>query len=89
MWEGTQNKGVALLILAWAYILNASLAERKRTILLAVPYGAAGASETPPDPPATLFLRLEYSDHEELAWWKAITKSETTSQPVGAKSYLP
>jgi len=29
VWNGTPNNGIPILVLAWAYILNASLAERQ------------------------------------------------------------
>lgn len=68
-WDGNPNNGITLLILGWAYILSASLAERQG---LDMEYGqlldSSGSTETNP----VLKLDLDYAQPHELAWWKAI-----------------
>ena len=61
-WDGTGNNGVALLILGWAYVLNASLAETCGLPLKVVPV------ETPAGvaPPPTRLLDLGYAQPEEF-----------------------
>ncbi|CAM6002547.1 unnamed protein product [Sphagnum balticum] len=62
-WEGKSNNGIALLVLGWAYILSASLAERQQLPLhYVLPDGPSGSVE----------IHLSYASSEELIWWKAI-----------------
>lgn len=62
-WEGRPNNGIALLVLGWAYILSASLAERQN---LSITYDPVL------DSPSSLEIDLDYALPQELAWWKAI-----------------
>ncbi|KAK1771080.1 hypothetical protein QBC33DRAFT_575934 [Phialemonium atrogriseum] len=64
-WEGKPNNGIAILVLGWAYILTASLAERQN---LAMEY--ASTSDNPSRGPE---INLDYASPHEIAWWKAIT----------------
>ncbi|KAL1850456.1 hypothetical protein VTK73DRAFT_9677 [Phialemonium thermophilum] len=67
-WDEKQNNGIALLILAWAYVLSANLAERQG---LGMEYGAVLEA---PDGPE---LHLSYATPPERAWWKAIVSPGT------------
>ncbi|KAL5316340.1 hypothetical protein ACEPPN_015385 [Leptodophora sp. 'Broadleaf-Isolate-01'] len=63
VWEGKPNNGIALLVLGWAYILSASLAERQQLSLRYAPLdGPSGSVE----------INLDYASAQELTWWKAI-----------------
>ncbi|KFA76186.1 hypothetical protein S40288_10097 [Stachybotrys chartarum IBT 40288] len=68
-WEGSQNNGIALLVLGWAYILSASLAERQN---IRIEY------QEPLAPPSSMhqspiIVNPSYASPQELAWWKALT----------------
>jgi hypothetical protein len=67
-WRGDACNGIALLTLAWAYVLSAALAERKGLSML---YGAKSLScRTATVLPTT--LNLDYAIPKERRWWKAI-----------------
>ncbi len=61
--EGSPNNGIALLVLGWAYILNASLVERQRLSLHYEPLDS---------PSGSVKINLDYALPQELTWWKAI-----------------
>ena len=63
VWERNTNNGVALLVLAWAYILNASLAERRRLSLQYMPLDK---------PLGSIIINLDYASPQELTWWKVL-----------------
>ncbi|EPE04310.1 hypothetical protein F503_01314 [Ophiostoma piceae UAMH 11346] len=67
-WDGTPHNGVALLILGWAYVFSASLAERQN---LSIEYRAIPHSESPS--PSQAMVCLEYATPAERMWWKAVT----------------
>ncbi|KAK0110105.1 hypothetical protein ONS95_002761 [Cadophora gregata] len=63
VWERNPNNGIALLVLGWAYILSASLAEKQQLLLKYAPLDDySGTSE----------INLDYASAQELRWWKAI-----------------
>ncbi|CAK7235840.1 hypothetical protein SEUCBS140593_009415 [Sporothrix eucalyptigena] len=74
-WDGTPHNGVALLVLGWAYIFGASLAERQS---LAVEYGELLLYNRRSSSPSQAVVYLEYASPDERLWWKAVT-----SQGVG------
>ncbi|KAH7325919.1 hypothetical protein B0I35DRAFT_457283 [Stachybotrys elegans] len=75
-WHGALNNGLAPLILAWSYILNASLAERRGdhlTLHLATRSTTLTGSII-----QSAILDASYMGADELAWWKLITKQDST-----------
>jgi len=88
IWDGTPNNGIALLILAWAYVLNANVLERQGLQIQAVPFQSEHATPASPHTSITT-VDLSYADQRELAWWRAIMKSDTTYQAVGEEIYPP
>jgi len=86
VWDGTPNNGIALLVLAWAYILNANLLERQGLEIQSVPFQSEGSTPTSPHTSITT-LDLSYADQRELAWWRAITKPDATFQAVDEQFY--
>lgn len=64
-WEGTPNNGIALLVLGWAYILTAELAERQH---LTMEYRWSSGKPSSTQRPA---LRLNTSPRA-VTWWKAL-----------------
>lgn len=71
VWEGTPNNGVALLVLAWAYIMNARLVASQDLLLESRGIASTRASPRPYDDYDT--VNLDYTTKEELAWWQLIT----------------
>lgn len=72
VWEGKANNGIALLILGWAYILSASLAERQRLCLR-----YASSLDSLDGPSGSVEINLDYASTQELKWWKAIAARGT------------
>ncbi|RSM14093.1 hypothetical protein CDV31_005555 [Fusarium ambrosium] len=66
IWQGTNNNGIALLMLGWAYTLSASLAERRGLSMEYLPL-----PDTPTLATSTI-LNLDYASPSELRWWRAI-----------------
>ncbi len=66
VWEGSRNNGIALLVLGWAYILSASLAERQDLCII--------YKETSQSYHRVKQINLDYASSQELAWWRAITR---------------
>jgi hypothetical protein len=65
-WEGNVNNGIALLVLGWAYVLSASLAEKQ---------GLEMQYQKPPSnsaSPGRLEIELPYATAQERTWWKAV-----------------
>jgi len=85
VWEGTQNNGVALLVLGWAYVLNASMAERQHLRLRNVRLSKDPSAYSPS---CSTALDLGYAESEELAWWKVITSRGTAFRIDGETRYL-
>lgn len=66
VWGSKTNNGIALLVLGWAYILSAELAERQ---------GLPMEYVSPLSMPSGLTaLNLDYTSPHELAWWKAVVR---------------
>lgn len=65
-WDESSNNGIALFIVAWAYVLTVSLAERQG---LELEY-----FDTPiaPSTARRIMLDLGDIDRQELLWWKAL-----------------
>lgn len=68
-WNGSASNGISLLILGWAYILSASLAEWQG---LDMEYGQFLDHPVSAETNLNLKLDLDYARPHELAWWKAI-----------------
>jgi len=79
-WDGTCNNGIALLVLGWAYVLNASLAERQK---LCIQYQV---SRHPPNSSTAISVNLDYASPQELAWWWSLT---TDSWAITGDQILP
>lgn len=65
-WEDNVNNGIALLVMGWAYVLSASLAERQ---------GLEMHYEKPPSnstAPSRFEINLPYATAQERTWWKAV-----------------
>lgn len=71
VWEGTPNNGVALLVFAWAYIMNARLAASQNLLLES--RGTASTMATPTSHDGYGTVNLNYATKEELGWWQLIT----------------
>lgn len=67
-WGKTQaNNGLASLVLGWAYVLNASLAERQQLLL------QRALQDIPLYSSSTLsMILLVYASTEEIMWWQEI-----------------
>jgi hypothetical protein len=78
--EGNPNNGLALLVLGWAYILKASLAERQR---LSLHY------EPPDSPSGSVKINLDYALPQELTWWKAIVARGSAYSIAADARYSP
>jgi len=68
-WDGTDNNGIALLILGWAYILSSTLAESKGLPLTVV---QVQNISRPPTPPVSIPVDLRYARSKEFEWWKTL-----------------
>jgi hypothetical protein len=79
-WEENPNNGIALLVLGWAYILKASLAERQRLALHYEPLDS---------PSGSVNIKLDYALPQELAWWKAITAQGSAYSIAADDRYSP
>lgn len=96
-WRGTENNGIVLLILGWAYVLNATIAEAQGLPLELhqSPSPTQGSSPqgscTPAPPPANprVSLDLSYAEPEELEWWKSLNTPGLSVSVVGSQEYLP
>ncbi|KAI0836097.1 hypothetical protein F5Y06DRAFT_288627 [Hypoxylon sp. FL0890] len=64
VWRASANNGLALLFLAWAYILNASLAERQGLQLQHQPTSTPFSSQRR--------ISLAYATKQEANWWRTI-----------------
>jgi hypothetical protein len=80
VWEGNPNNGLALLVLAWAYILTASLAERQH---LSLQYGPLDS------PSGSVEINLDYASPQELTWWKAIIARGSAYSIAADNRYSP
>ncbi len=60
-WEGTSSDGIAMLALAWTYVLNASLAERQG---LRMQYTYLSTTLTR----RSITVSLKYATQKELLW---------------------
>jgi hypothetical protein len=78
--EENPNNGIALLVLGWAYILKASLAERQRLALHYEPLDS---------PSGSVNIKLDYAPPQELAWWKAITAQGSAYSIAADDCYSP
>ncbi|KAK5989828.1 hypothetical protein PT974_08089 [Cladobotryum mycophilum] len=68
-WEETENNGLLLLVLGWAYVFAVNLAERTR---LKVEYShrpSLGKASKPTK------LKLKYASLKERAWWTALVSN--------------
>ncbi len=91
IWEGTRNNGIVLLVLAWAYIFNARLAE-SQGLGLEQQFANSPCAQDLLDtcgPPKCGRLDLSYATADEFAWWKAITTSKAFFSVRGRKECLP
>ncbi|POR36720.1 Uncharacterized protein TPAR_03084 [Tolypocladium paradoxum] len=86
VWQGSRNNGIALLFLGWAYVLNASLAERQNTTLRRRDFHHEAATSTVSSP---VQLDMSYATPKELAWWRLITTGGTTFFADGHPAFLP
>ncbi|OAA65942.1 hypothetical protein SPI_02729 [Niveomyces insectorum RCEF 264] len=67
-WDGTRHNGIALLVLGWAYVLTADLAERRGQELeyLDQPRVDRGGD------PTLQLVRLDYATARERVWWNRL-----------------
>lgn len=84
VWGDTPSNGIFLLILGWAYILNATVAE-KQGLPLQIHCFDGPIPPAPPAPPMP--LNISYATPEELSWWKVLTTRGTTLSANGL--FLP
>ncbi|KAK6065233.1 heterokaryon incompatibility protein [Seiridium cupressi] len=84
VWDDTPNSGIILLVLAWAYILNASLAERQcsqiRHIQLQPPIASLQSATS---------VDLTYASSQERSWWRALIQPGKVFTIEGSQGYLP
>lgn len=88
VWEDTANNGIALIVLAWAYIFNASLAERQGLCLQHAIIDETSL-DNPSSDPSSIRLELNYTTTSEFEWWKAITQIGSCFLVEGESDFLP
>lgn len=96
-WSGTENNGVVLLILGWAYVLNATIAEAQGLPLELHQYPSptqgtslpGSCAPLPPPADQRIPLDLSYAEPEELEWWKSLITPGLSLSVVGSQEYLP
>ena len=76
IWDTMINNGIALLVLGWAYVLSAELAERQG---LSMEYSSLHETF------AAAALDLDYASPKELRWWKAIVTQGVGWSVVGGR----
>ncbi|KAH9898813.1 hypothetical protein F4778DRAFT_743115 [Xylariomycetidae sp. FL2044] len=91
IWEGTPNNGLLLLVLAWAYIFSARLAEKQGLSLEHQTASSLGDRDqrAASGPSGNAHVDLSYASSAEFAWWKLITTSGTFFSIQGSKECLP
>jgi len=67
-------------VLGWAYILNASLAERQQLSLQYEPLDK---------PPGSMEINLDYASPQELTWWKVIIARGSAYSIAADDRYSP
>lgn len=88
VWHGTADNGIALLVLGWAYVLNARLAEAQGLPLCHLPHGGHGGELAAAEAPV-LDIDVGYATDCERAWWRALTRRGMIFSVAREPSYLP